>query len=142
MRARTLCLIAMVCLAGCSGKKGGGGGAGSGISLGGDGGAVTSRECMDQDGDGFGKYCMAGPDCNDNDPAITNECVLCKTPNKGCPCVAGTMPMRCDPHYMMKTTKNGVTGTLTCSEGTRYCRDSVYSDCEVLLQYATFVADH
>jgi len=142
MRAAMMCLVAMLCGLGCSSKHHGGGGAGSDFSIGGDGGMPNAHECMDADGDGFGKYCAAGPDCDDNDPTVTNECVACKTPNKGCPCMAGTMPMHCNPHYMMTTTKNGVMGTLTCSEGTRYCRDGLYSDCEVLLQYATFTPDH
>jgi len=141
MRARTLCLLLSLCCFACSSKKGGAGDAGD-FLLGDDGGASTSaRECIDMDGDGFGKYCKAGQDCDDTDPTITDECIRCRTPNIGCPCDPGTMPMRCDPHYMMKTTQNGVVGTLTCSEGSRYCRDGVFSDCEVLLQYASFVAD-
>jgi hypothetical protein len=31
--------------------------------------AVRSK-CIDNDGDGYGEYCIAGPDCNDNDSAI------------------------------------------------------------------------
>jgi hypothetical protein len=31
--------------------------------------AVRSK-CVDKDGDGYGEYCTAGPDCNDNDSAI------------------------------------------------------------------------
>jgi hypothetical protein len=96
---------------------------------------------MDADGDGFGKYCPAGLDCNDHDPNVTDECVRCAMPNLGCPCEPGTMPMRCDPHYAKKTTMNGQTGTLVCSEGTRYCRDGAYSDCEILFSYATFIPD-
>ena len=96
---------------------------------------------MDEDGDGFGQNCKLGKDCDDTDPNVTDECRRCVMPNLGCPCTPGTMGMRCDPKYMKKTTMNGQTGTLVCSEGTRYCRDGVYSDCEVLLQYAMFIAD-
>jgi hypothetical protein len=144
MRIRALFWLAAMALWGCGSSKGSGGGGGSGdLSLGStDGGAnVISHGCVDMDGDGFGKNCKAGTDCNDADPTITDECVRCKTANKGCPCMAGIPPMSCDPHYMAKSTKNGVTGTLVCSQGTRYCRDGVFSDCEVLLQYAQFIAD-
>jgi hypothetical protein len=96
---------------------------------------------VDDDGDGFGLHCKLGKDCDDTDPTVTDECYRCLMPIKDCPCMPGTPGMRCDPHYMMKVTMNGQTGTLTCNEGTRYCRDGVYSDCEVLLQYATFSAD-
>ncbi len=144
MRLRSLLTSAVfaVCFLGCGGKGGGGGGAGSYSVADNDGGANTvTRGCVDMDGDGYGKNCPMGQDCNDNDPNITDECIRCRTTNQGCPCDPGTMPMRCDPHYMQKTTMNGVSGTLVCSEGTRYCRDGVYSDCEVLFQYAMFVAD-
>jgi hypothetical protein len=96
---------------------------------------------MDADGDGFGLYCSAGSDCDDSDPMVTDECVRCATENLGCPCDPGTAPLRCDPHYAKKTTQNGQTGTVICSEGTRYCRDAAWSDCEILFQYATFVPD-
>ena len=104
-----------------------------------DGGAGR-RVCVDEDRDGFGRYCDEGPDCDDTDPMMTDECVRCREPNKGCPCEPGTMPMYCDPEDM-KTVMNGVTGYIVCSQGTRYCRDGAFSDCEILFQYATFVPD-
>ena len=115
--------------------------AGTGVSTSGDAGEGSANACVDMDQDGFGVNCDMGTDCDDTDPSITDQCVRCAMPAKGCPCTPGTMPMRCDPHYSMRTTMNGKTGTLVCSEGSRYCRDSLYSDCEVLLQYATFMAD-
>lgn len=96
--------------------------------------------CIDEDGDGYGSNCTRGDDCDDADTAVTNQCVLCtKLVVKGCPCDPGTKPMACDPEDI-KTTRNGVRGTLVCSEGTRYCRDGFYSDCEALVEY-TFTAD-
>src|SRR4051812_24605078 len=105
-----------------------------------------SYECVDEDGDGFGKSCKKGRDCNDADPDITDLCFRCrdpKKPGKGCPCLidGGTPdPMKCDPDDL-RTTQNGVMGTLVCSEGTRYCRDAAWSDCEIIFQYATFHPD-
>ena len=91
--------------------------------------------CVDDDGDGFGEYCDKGVDCDDTDPNVTDECRRCKTPKLNCPCKAGTMPMKCDPPDM-----HVAGGTLVCSEGTRYCRDGFYSDCEIIGQYV-FVPD-
>jgi hypothetical protein len=85
-------------------------------SDGGEAGA-QSEPCTDADGDGL-------PD----------------TPAPGCVCELGTSPMFCDPPDR-RVTQGGVMGTLVCSEGTMYCRDAVWSECELLLQYAMFVPD-
>ena len=99
-----------------------------------------TEPCVDEDGDGYGANCKLGDDCNDSDTSITNQCVACtKVVKAGCPCEPGTKPMACDPEDI-KTTRNGIRGTLVCSEGTRYCRDGFYSDCEALVEY-TFTAD-
>ena len=96
--------------------------------------------CVDEDDDGFGQSCMRGLDCDDGDPEVTDECRRCVQPNDNCPCEPGTEPSRCDPDDI-RTTQNGVTGVLVCSEGMRYCRDAVWSECEILWQYATFMPD-
>jgi hypothetical protein len=102
--------------------------------------AGALEPCIDEDADGYGSNCRLGDDCDDSDTSITNLCVLClQGVLKGCPCEPGTKPTPCDPEDI-KTTRNGVRGTLTCSEGTRYCRDGVYSACEALVEY-TFTAD-
>ncbi|APR79980.1 Cell division protein FtsH [Minicystis rosea] len=46
----------------------------------------TGAQCVDGDGDGYGPGCAAGLDCDDTDPAITNQCLTCSTPKEGCPC--------------------------------------------------------
>jgi hypothetical protein len=97
--------------------------------------AGDEYECVDEDGDGFGLYCDKGSDCDDGDPSVTDECRRCKQPKLNCPCKPGTMPMKCDPPDM-----HVEGGTLVCSEGTRYCRDGFYSDCEIIGQYV-FVPD-
>jgi hypothetical protein len=94
------------------------------------------RVCTDADGDGFGKYCDPGTDCDDEDPEITDECQRCLVPtSKGCPCEPGTMAMRCDPPDI-----EAEGGRLVCREGTRYCREAKWSDCEIIGQYV-FVPD-
>jgi hypothetical protein len=93
-------------------------------------GGGDEYECVDEDGDGFGKYCDKGADCDDSDPNVTDICRRCAQPRLGCPCKAGTEPMQCDPPDMKVEG-----GTLVCSEGTRYCRDGFYSDCEIIGQY-------
>jgi hypothetical protein len=148
MRARALWVLALTMFVGV-GSIGCGGGddddsAGKGgdkVSTKGDGGTATgSRRCTDEDGDGFGRYCVAGADCDDSDPMVTDECRRCLTTSEGCPCEPGTKPMYCDPEDV-RTTMDGKTGVLVCSEGTRYCRDEVWSGCEILFQYATFIPD-
>lgn len=140
MILRVVCLGAVLGALGCSGKHSDAGNT-SVTTTDSDGGTAPRHVCVDMDGDGFGTNCSAGKDCDDTDPTVTDECVRCATENLGCPCEPGTAPLRCDPHYAKKTTQNGKTGTIMCSEGTRYCRDAFWSDCEVLLQYATFVPD-
>jgi hypothetical protein len=86
--------------------------------------------CVDEDGDGFGQYCDRGSDCDDEDPNVTDECRRCRLPTLNCPCKPGTEPTKCNPPDI-----HVEGGTLVCSEGTRYCRDGFYSDCEVIGQY-------
>ncbi len=136
MRAASWCLLAVLFVLGCGGGGDDTGDDNNGVML----GDAGQNECEDNDGDYFGRYCPDGRDCDDNDPSITDECIRCATPNKGCPCEVGTKPMECKPADM-KVTQNGVMGTIVCEQGARYCRDGIYSDCEVLLQYATFVPD-
>lgn len=90
-------------------------------------------ECMDKDGDGFGKYCEKGADCDDDDANVTDICRRCARVNEGCPCMPGTEPRSCDPPDVEV---DG--GILVCNDGTRYCRDGFWDACEVIGGY-TFV---
>jgi hypothetical protein len=137
MRIVALCLIGF-CFLGCSGDDGGKNEDDS-PDLTTDGG-TGKRECIDEDGDGFGRFCSRGADCDDGDAEMTDECVRCAEPNKGCACEPGTKYMTCDPKDK-RVTKDGVTGTLVCSDGARYCRQGFWSDCEILMEYASFVPD-
>jgi hypothetical protein len=137
MRIAVLCLVS-IGLLGCGGG-GGGGDDDDAPSLSADGG-TGKRECIDEDGDGFGRSCEHGRDCDDEDPQVTDECIRCKQPNKGCPCEPGTKYMTCDPEDQ-HVVVDGKVGTLVCSDGARYCRLGAWSDCEILMQYASFVPD-
>lgn len=95
--------------------------------------AGNDYECMDNDGDGFGRYCELGADCDDNDPEVTDICRRCATVRENCPCTPGTEPRVCDPPDIQVEG-----GILVCSDGTRYCRDGMWSSCEVIGGY-TFV---
>jgi len=125
MRIAALCLVAW-CLIGCGGDD--------------DGGDDGAPSLTTDAGDGFGRYCDEGPDCDDDDSEMTDECVRCAEPNKGCPCEPGTKYMTCDPEDK-RIVMDGMSGTLVCSDGARYCRRGLWSDCEILMEYSTFVPD-
>lgn len=138
MPIRMVCALGLLLVLGCGGDGGGGGPSGPPVSVDPDGG-TGRRVCVDEDGDGFGRNCGNGNDCDDDDPSVTDECRRCVSPNADCPCEPGTMPMTgCKPPDM-DAVVNGVSGTWVCSEGTRYCREGLWSECEILWQYATFV---
>ena len=87
-------------------------------------------ECADLDGDGYGSECAQGPDCDDSDPAVHTGCLRCATPQTGCACEEGAAPVTC---FLDKTTDSQ--GTVMCHEGTRFCRQGVWSSCEDIHSY-------
>jgi hypothetical protein len=95
-----------------------------------DDGGSNEHLCIDTDEDGYGKYCNRGSDCDDNDPAVTDECRRCILPTKGCACEPGRTPVSCEPPILHV---DG--GILVCKEGTRYCRSGTWGDCETIDQY-------
>jgi hypothetical protein len=98
--------------------------------------STGSRECYDPDGDGYGPYCELGKDCDEEDPDVTDLCYRCAKPNLDCPCEPGTEPEWCKPKD-----EKVEGGLIVCSDGTRYCRDGAWSDCERIAQYTMFVPD-
>ena len=92
--------------------------------------AGSENACIDRDGDGFGRNCNEGKDCDDDDADITDECRRCLSVVKDCPCKPGTGALRCVPPVMHV---DG--GILVCAEGSRYCRDGYWSDCETIGEY-------
>lgn len=89
----------------------------------------SAERCIDRDDDGYGKYCKEGPDCDDDDPDTTDECVRCKKPHLDCPCEPQP------PQYCVPAEREGDGGTYKCAEGSRYCRDGYWSDCEAVGDY-------
>lgn len=97
-----------------------------------DGGAFV---CVDEDDDGAGDGCDTR-DCDDDDPDITDECYRCRNPSEGCPCEPGAMATYCKPDELgNEVERDGQ--VLTCTDGTRYCRqheeldgDWLWTDCE------------
>src|SRR5688572_4934987 len=86
--------------------------------------------CEDVDHDGFGRNCARGYDCNDNDPKSTNECRSCAAPELGCSCAPGAGPVSC---FLPDEALPG--GDVMCREGTRFCREGVWSGCESVHSY-------
>ena len=79
---------------------------------------VAGCDDQDQDGFGIGGACR-GPDCNDRDRAITNQCYECVGPDQraGCTCTPGSEPLPCD--LVTGTSSAGPDGV--CHLGQRTC---------------------
>lgn len=90
-----------------------------------DAGTVEPPTCIDNDGDGFGQFCEAGGDCDDEDLNAHEGCVSCGSrPQEGCAC-EGEQPVEChsgapepDEH-----------GRLRCQVGHRDCVEGTWSEC-------------
>jgi hypothetical protein len=81
--------------------------------------------CVDVDGDSFGFQCASGADCDDQNSQIHEGCGRCDKPAEGCECAPSTQPVTCDEPLSLSGA-----GSLICKEGTRFCRDGVWSACE------------
>ena len=94
---------------------------------------IPDAPCMDEDGDGYGFGC-GQRDCNDMDPEVHDTCGACDLPSPGCPCEPGSPPVSCvdNPHIDGE-------GNVLCDEGTRFCRDGVYTECLGLASVAVQV---
>lgn len=90
-------------------------------------------ECQDADGDGFGRGCAAGLDCDDEDPTSTDECYRCKTPAQGCPCSTEGQTVACGELASQSA------GHLNCAVGSRVCTAGRWGGCEVtsMIAYPT-----
>lgn len=96
---------------------------------------ILDQGCVDEDGDGYGKGCAAGPDCDDDDADVTDLCIRCSVPATGCPCDPGTEAVACVPPPYRGTDASGVSGTYKCSDGTRYCALGEWGACQALTAY-------
>ena len=87
-----------------------------------DTGAEVNPKCIDEDGDTFGKYCAAGPDCDDLNPNFAKACPECGGGNvPGCPCKGIAAPCYSgDANWVGK----GI-----CKAGVQSCKDGFWSEC-------------
>lgn len=91
------------------------------------------EECLDKDGDGYAAKtatCSTGRDCDDSDPEITDECYRCVRPAEGCPCEQGQPPISCH----LESTEDE-SGQIVCHEGTRFCQEGKWTDCQSVRSY-------
>jgi len=78
--------------------------------------------CIDNDGDYYGKYCGWGDDCDDNNPNFNVYCPDCTKKNyKGCPCLsAATSCYSKDMKYI---------GVGPCKTGLQKCKNGFWEEC-------------
>jgi hypothetical protein len=95
----------------------------------------SARSCTDRDGDGFGAACLRGPDCDDTDARVTDQCRACLRPARGCPCAAASAPVPCNA--ATDTTADGPEGI--CRLGQRVCRAGAWSACEAVASTHRYV---
>ncbi len=79
--------------------------------------------CVDNDHDGYGQGCIAGPDCDDTNASITNQCYRCATPNDGCPCTTEGQVVACGSEASREGNR------VTCVDGDRTCTGGVWAAC-------------
>ncbi|MBM4352264.1 MAG: hypothetical protein FJ109_00490 [Deltaproteobacteria bacterium] len=89
------------------------------------GDAVTFPPCdADEDGDGFGEGCMAGPDCDEGNPNLNVYCPPCENGiYPGCSCSNDGAGVTCypgDPDLL---------GVGECKSGQQTCKDGFWTDC-------------
>ncbi|MDD9942454.1 MAG: hypothetical protein OXU20_15555 [Myxococcales bacterium] len=124
MRAICLGFIALCAIAtGCAERRPNAKAPGTGPS--------DEPRCVDGDGDGYGNGCENGYDCDDGDPDRFTGCLDCAQHDPGCACDPGTPLETC----FLEPSEADVEGMVMCHEGTRYCRDGVWSACEDIFSY-------
>jgi streptogramin lyase len=81
-------------------------------------------ECEDKDGDGFGKGCLKGADCDDTNPYFHINCPHCDTEHApGCPCKKDSDVKVC------YTGEKSKIGKGECKAGTMICIGKKWSGC-------------
>ena len=80
--------------------------------------------CTDVDNDGFGTGCVKGPDCDDNNPAVGNECYVCNgSAQAGCGCSTEGARAACGE------VKSKVGDQVSCLFGQAECHNGVWGPC-------------
>lgn len=115
----------LVALAGCSSEKGEvpeGIDPDWGVD---DAGAdVPARTCVDEDGDGFGANCSNGPDCDDSDSEVTDQCYRCAHDGtQGCPCEEDGARAECGKVL------SKIGDQITCGYGYSTCSEGAWGPC-------------
>ncbi len=80
---------------------------------------AAQSACQDLDGDLHGQGCTAGPDCDETNATITDECTRCLRPEQGCECSPDATPVAC-----------GVIQAGACAVGQRVCEGGRWSECQ------------
>ncbi len=117
-RVAILVAMAMVTTNACSGSDSSLPGVGSG-----NGQDAGNEGCIDSDGDGYGVGCALGNDCNDSDPASTNECFPCTAGQAGCACDTEGLKTECGIPL------GKVGDEVSCQSGTTTCTGGKWGDC-------------
>ncbi len=91
--------------------------------------SACAAQCHDQDGDGFGKGCAQGPDCDDHDPLLAKDCsaagrkCAAQPFGKGCPCLAGAS-------RQCYAGDEATIGVGACRAGRQRCATIVWGSCQ------------
>lgn len=91
----------------------------------GDGTGFSPNVCEDKDGDSFGFGCRLGSDCDDNDAAVTNQCVCADRQAPGCDCSVPGEQLACG------TVHNRLDDRVVCGEGVMSCDGSTWGECMI-----------
>src|SRR5690606_24154332 len=85
--------------------------------------------CVDEDGDGYGRSCDKGRDCDDSDPEVTNDCDLAncdKTPTApGCKCDEAGAVIECGEQHATIDDRS------LCGYGVQLCDEGRWSGCRL-----------
>ena len=90
--------------------------------------------CTDEDGDGFGDGCDAGPDCDDYNPNFNTSCPDCSQGNvPGCGCKGKSVPCySADP---------ASAGKGICKAGVQACKNGFWGECVGEVDPGTEICD-
>lgn len=82
----------------------------------------VTLECIDEDGDNYGKNCETGPDCDDSNPNFNSYCPDCSKSNyPGCVCSGKSTPC-----YSFDPSTKGIG---QCKAGTQACKSGIWQQC-------------
>ncbi|MFO0678290.1 MAG: hypothetical protein U0169_17265 [Polyangiaceae bacterium] len=83
--------------------------------------------CVDPDGDGYGNGCILGTDCEEGNPAVSNQCAKCSNHEEGCPCSNAGQRIECG----IVKTHDKATNSVSCGYGGQVCESGKWSACQL-----------